>query len=317
MKRRAAIQNLLIAGAVFLVGVPLPALWDDNPKQDTQDYVIRSDVRLVLLDVSVKDRDGGWVSGLSKDDFKVDENGRRQKISVFADNDIPVTVGIVVDNSRSMLENRDEVLSAAITFIEESNPHDETFVLNFNDTVKPGLLKGTLFSDDIRQLRGALSRGFPEGRTALNDAIMDGLEQLKLGKRDKKTLIVISDGGDNASHHTQRQMLDMVEQSVATIYTIGLFTHGDLDQNPGILKKLAKITGGIAYFPDSADGLTDVCKSIAKDIRTRYTIGYDPPAENGGPLRRVRVHVSAPGRGGLTARTRLSYRYEEQTSQNE
>jgi Ca-activated chloride channel family protein len=307
MNRRAAIRNLMVAGAVSLLGRPLNA----TPPDDPPDFVIRTGVRLVLLDVSVKDRAGGWVAGLSKDNFRVDENGVPQDVTVFADNDIPVTVGLVVDNSRSMTPKRAEVLSAATTFIEGSNPRDEIFVLNFNDTVKPGLPKGVLFSDDIRQLRAALSRGFPEGRTALNDAIVDGLDQLKQGKRDKKTLIVISDGGDNASRHTRREMLDMVERSLATIYTIGLFDRDDPDRDPGILKTLARISGGVAYFPDGAHDMIKACRGIAKDIRTRYTLGYPPPELNGGLLRRIRVRVSAPGRAGLIARTRLSYRYAE------
>jgi len=313
MNRRAAIRNLMVAGAVSFLGRPLQATRPDNPP----DFVIRSDVRLVLLDVSVKDRDGGWVSGLSKNDFHVDENGAPQNITVFANNDVPVTVGILVDNSRSMTPKQAEVLTAATTFIENSNPHDEIFVLNFNDTVKRGLPDDVLFSDDIRQLRAALSREVPEGRTALNDAIVDGLRQLEQGKRDKKTLIVISDGGDNASQHKRREMLGMVERSLATIYTIGLFDTGDLDRDPGILKKLARITGGVAYFPDGAQDLTAACQSIARDIRTRYTVGYPPPAANGGLLRRIRVRVSAPGRTGLSARTRLSYRYEEAANRNQ
>jgi len=313
MNRRAAIWNLMVAGAVSFLGRPLKATAPD----DQTDFVIRSDVRLVLLDVSVKDRDGGWVSGLSKDNFRVDENGARQDITVFANNDIPVTVGILVDESRSMTPKRAEVLQAATTFIEDSNPHDEIFVLNFNDTVKRGLPKDVLFSDNMQQLRAALSRGNPEGRTALNDAVVDGLQQLEQGKRDKKTLIVISDGGDNASHHKRQEMLDMVERSLATVYTIGLFNAGDADQDPGILKKLAKITGGIAYFPDSEEDMTEVCQSIAKDIRTRYTVGYSPRGGNGGLLRRLHVRVSAPGRTGLIARTRLSYRYEEAANQNQ
>jgi len=309
MTRRAAIRKLMVSGALSFAGRAQP---DDPP-----DFVIRTGVRLVLLDVSVKDRVGGWVAGLSKDDFRVDENGVPQEITVFAANDIPVTVGILVDNSRSMMPRRAEVLSAATTFIEGSNPRDEIFVLNFNDTVKRGLPKGVLFSDDIRQLRAALSRGVPEGRTALNDAIVDGVRQLNQGKRDKKTLIVISDGGDNASRNTRRQMLDMVERSLATIYTIGLFDAGDPDRNPGILRMLARISGGVAYFPDGARGMTEACRGIAKDIRTRYTVGYLPPVSNGGLLRRIRVRVSAPGRAGLTARTRRGYRYEEAANQNE
>lgn len=307
MNRRVAIRNLVVAGAVSVLTRSLKASTPDDPP----DFVIRSDVRLVLLDVSVKDREGGWVSGLSRDNFRVAENGAPQDITVFADNDIPVTVGILVDNSRSMGPKRDEVLTAAAAFIEASNPRDEMFVLNFNDTVRRGLPKEVLFSDDIRQLRGALSRGFPEGRTALNDAIVDGLRQLEQGKRDKKTLIVISDGGDNASRHNRREMLDMVERNVATIYAIGLFTSGDPDQDPRILKKLARVTGGIAYFPESSQEMTEACKGIAKDIRTRYTVGYAPLASNGGSLRRIRVRVSAPGRASLIARTRLSYLYEE------
>jgi Ca-activated chloride channel family protein len=183
--------------------------------------------------------------------------------------------------------------------------------------VKRGLPKGTLFSDDLNQLRAALARGVPEGRTALNDAVVDGLHQLEKGKRDKKTLIVISDGGDNASRQKRNEMLNTVEHSLATIYTIGIFDADDTDKDPGILKRLARMTGGIAYFPDGAEDLTETCKSIAKDIRTRYTVGYAPRASNGDATRHIRVRVSAPGRPGLMARTRLSYRYEQATNQNE
>lgn len=306
MDRRSALLTLMGVGAVSLFRRSVKG---DTPG-DQHDFVIHSDVRLVLLDVSVKNRDGGWVGGLSKDNFRVDENGTPQNVTVFAKNDIPVTVGLLVDNSRSMTPKVGEVLSAATTFIEQSNPHDEIFVLNFNDTVKRGLPKDILFSDDITQLRAALFRGMPEGRTALNDAVVDGLDQLKLGKRDKKTLIVISDGGDNASRHKRPQMLEMVESSLATVYTIGLFETGDLDRDPGILKRLAKLTGGLAYFPDNPSDMTDACEDIAKDIRTRYTLGYPPPS-SGGSIRHVRVHVSAPDHGTLIARTRQSYRYVE------
>lgn len=307
MNRRAAIRNLLVAGAASIFGRRLPASTAD----DERDYVIHSDVRLVLLDVSVKDRGGGFITGLSRDDFYIEENGAPQNITVFADNDVPVTVGLLVDNSHSMMPKRAEVLAAAGTFIEESNPRDEIFVLNFNETVKRGLPPGILFSDDIWRLRSAISRGVPEGRTALNDAVLAGLQQLEMGRRDKKTLVLLSDGGDNASRHSRREMLDGVEGSIATLYTIGLFDSGDPDRDPGILKKLAKISGGQAYFPADPRGLVAVCRGIARDIRTRYTVGYIPKENNGGAMRHVHVHVSAPGRAGLVARTRTSYRFEE------
>jgi VWFA-related protein len=304
MKRRTAIKKILVAGAVSVLCPRLPG---------DSDFVIRSDVRLVLLDVSVKDREGGFTAGLSKDNFRVEENGDRQPITVFANNDIPVTVGILVDNSRSMAPKRAEVLSAATAFIEGSNPQDEIFVLNFNDTVRRGLPGSMMFSDDATQLRAALSRGIPEGRTALNDAIMDGLQQLGHGKRDKKTLVIISDGGDNASHRTRRQMWDAVERDIATIYTIGLFDTDDPDRNPAMLRRLAGITGGQSYFPESAQGLTAACRGIARDIRTRYTLGYHPPPKNGSAARHIRVRVSVPGRPHLIARTRTSYLYQDST----
>jgi VWFA-related protein len=273
---------------------------------------IRSDVRLVLLDVSVKDRDGGFVSGLTKENFKVFENGRPQPITVFASQDTPVTVGILVDESFSMSNKRNEVLTAAGTFIKESNPQDEIFVLNFNDRVTRGLPEGTLFSDNMDQLRAALHRGSPQGKTALNDAIVEGLEQLRLGTRDKKALIVISDGGDNASEHSRRQMFDKVQQSAATIYAIGLYDADDPDRSPGVLKDLARNSGGEAYFPASPEEMVPVCRRIAKDIRARYTIGYVPQTENGAsPVRHIRVHASAPDRARLVARTRKSYRYDD------
>lgn len=309
MKWCFAGRNSLIASAVSFV---LAGFLAGRPVEEPADFTIHSDVRLVLLDVSVKTRDGRFAPGLSKKDFAVFENGRPQAITVFAHDDVPVTVGILVDESFSMRPKRPEVLLAAQTFIEESNPRDEIFVLNFNDKVTRGLPGPALFSGNVQQLRSALYRGIPEGKTALFDAIVVGLSQLEQGRRDKKTVVVISDGGDNASKRTHREMLNLAERSLATVYAIGLYDADDPDRAPGILRQLAKISGGEAYFPENPFAMTSICRGIAKDIRTRYTIGYAPQAENGmGSRRRIRVQVSAPGQAKLSVRTRTSYRYDE------
>jgi len=312
MTRRLAIRNIAVAGAVSLYFCPLlGSPRDDRPGED---YVFHSEVRLVLLDVSVKDRAGSFVKGLSKEAFDVFENNVSQNITVFANNDLPVTVGILVDESGSMAPKRADVLAAAETFIQESNSRDEIFVLNFNDTVKRGLPNQTLFSDNIKQLRSALYRGIPGGKTALNDAVVDGLKQLELGTRGRKALIVISDGGDNASQYKRQEMLDKIEGSVATVYTIGLFDANDSDRNPGVLNRLAKISGGQAYFPESSSRMASVCRDIAEDIRARYTIGYLPQERKGtGSQRHIRISARIPGHAKLTARARTSYRYDELT----
>ena len=173
----------------------------------------------------------------------------------------------------------------------------------------PGLANEKLFSDDIQELRSALHRGFPQGKTALHDAVVAGLRQLEFGTRDKKTLVVISDGGDNASQHNRKTTLALVKSSIATIYTIGLFEADDPDRDPGILRQLANISGGESYFPSSPAVMVPVCRRIAKEIRTRYTIGYHPPAGEDG-FRNVKVRVAAPGHGRLYVRTRGAYRYE-------
>ena len=302
MNRRSAIRNLILASA----GSCCSRLMGD----DAPNYVIHSEVRLVLLDVSVTNAHGATVSGLPQQSFRVLENGQPQTITIFENHDIPVTVGILVDESFSMAPKRGEVLTAAGIFIKESNPRDQIFVLNFNDVVRRGLPDNELFSDDILELRDALYRGKSEGRTALNDAIVAGLEQLEMGRRDKKTLVVISDGGDNASTHTRRETLDRVETSLATVYTIGLFDEDDPDRDPVLLRRLAAISGGQAYFPPDVSGMIPVCRRIANDIRARYTVGYVPKQENGkGRLRHVEVRVTAPNGARLYARTRTRYWY--------
>jgi Ca-activated chloride channel family protein len=314
MNRRSAMRTLISAGAGSLFSPCLFAGPGDG--DDQEDLIIRAETRLVLLDVSVKTPAGGFVSGLSKENFTVVENGRPQPIMTFDDGDMPVTVGILVDESRSMAPKRPAVLTAALTFIGESNPKDEIFVLNFNDKVTPGLLSPTLFSDDIQELRLALFRGVSEGRTVLNDAVVAGLDQLNLGMRDKKALVLISDGGDNASTHTRRETIDRVERSTATIYTIGLFDVDDADRDPGILRQLAGISGGEAYFPPTPADTIPACRRIARDIRARYTLGYVPSAgKSANNVRNIHVGASAPGHGKLIARTRSSYRYDQVDAQ--
>lgn len=305
MRRRPIIRTIEITGVVSsLLCILLFA--------GTDDFTIHNDVRLVLLDVSVESH-GNFVPGLSKQNFTVLEDGQPQTISVFDNADAPVTMGILVDESASMTPRRGQVLTAALDLIKESNPADEIFVLNFNDSVTPGLPDGVSFSSDARQLRSALYRGTPQGKTALYDAVADGLKQLEAGTRGRKALILISDGGDNASLHRRSETVDLVERSAATVFTVGIFDEEASDSDPGILKELAKISGGEAWFPTTPAGLASVCHHIAKEIRTRYTIGYIPPqGANMPPLRRIHVKVSLPGESGLTVLTRTSYRYDKQ-----
>jgi Ca-activated chloride channel family protein len=235
----AAPVIVLVAAGYYQKGVPTA-----GKGQDTDNYTIRTTSRLVLLDVSVKGRDGGFVSGLTQDNFRVYENGKLQQITQFANADIPVTVGILVDESGSMRPKRAEVIAAAVEFIKASNPQDEVFVINFNEKARHGLPDTVLFSDNIDQLRAALWQGVPEGRTALYDAIEMALHQTDMGRRDKKTLLVISDGGDNISVHKLPDVMHDVLESIVTIYTIGIFDEDDPEANPGVLKQKSRKTFG-------------------------------------------------------------------------
>jgi VWFA-related protein len=283
---------------------------------DQGNFTIQTTSRLVLLDVSVKDAAGGFVSGLARDNFKVFENGKPAEINQFSNSDIPVTVGIVVDESGSMRPKRAQVLTAALVFIQASNPMDELFVVNFNEKPRRGLPDQVLFSDDTQQLRSALWQGDPEGRTALYDAIDMSLHQLEFGRQAKKALVLISDGGDNHSTHTQQEVMQNVLSSLATIYTVGVYDEDDPEKNEGVLQKLAHVSGGVFYHPQSLQDILPICRQIAKDIRSRYTIGYIPSVE-GKMVRHLKVVASSPDHPKLVVRTRTSYVFSDKTTESQ
>jgi Ca-activated chloride channel homolog len=273
-----------------------------------QEFTLTAHSELVLLDVSVKEAKGGYVSDLKKENFQVYENGKLQTISHFSSEDTPITVGLVIDDSRSMRPKRAEVINSALAFIDASNPRDEMFVTHFNDHVRRGLPPGTSFTDDVNLLRTALWNSPPEGMTCLYDAILDALRQLDSGKQEKKSLVVITDGGDNASKHGFSDVLEAVRSTRATIYAIGIFDAEDPDRNPGLLRRLAGISGGVAYLPKDLSELPEICRGIAKDIRNRYSIGYVPVrVDQKSYLRTIKVSVTGAGSGKFLVRARSSY----------
>jgi Ca-activated chloride channel homolog len=291
---------------IFLLLVSSHSLAQDSSAKSG--FRISTDVELVLLDVSVKDPKGGYVSGLAKEAFQIYENGAPQKITQFASADIPVTVGLVLDDSGSMLRKRSDVINAGLVFVGSSNPQDQIFVVNFNDKVRRGLPETVPFTDDVNLLRSALSRDAPQGQTALYDAVAYALKHLESGRRDKKTLVVVSDGGDNVSTHSLKELMRLVQESRATIYTVGLFAPDDPDSNPHVLERMARTSGGESFLPGDPDQVIPICKKIAKDIRNRYTIGYTPlRSSDKAALRKIRVVATVPDRRKLLVRTRTSY----------
>ena len=195
--------------------------------RDGEQYTIAVDVDLVVFNVTVTDSKGRQVSGLEVGNFWVSEEGRLQDVKLFHAEDSPAIVGLIIDNSGSMREKRADVAKAALDFVSASNPEDEMFVVNFNENVYFGLPRSTRFTNDVDLLRAALTTA-PAGLTALYDALATGIAHLKTGTRDRKALVVLSDGGDNASHRTLDEVLRVAQQSSATIYTIGIYDATDM-----------------------------------------------------------------------------------------
>ena len=253
---------------------------------------------LVVLHVVIKDRKGAYVAGLQADDFTILEDGRQQTIQFFGSQDTPVTVGLLIDNSGSMLPVRDRVIAAAGAFVQTSNPADEIFALVFNEVVRSALPPGAPFTNNPEVLREALrARISARGRTAMHDAILAGLAYLAKGTHQRQVLIVVSDGGDNASTASFDQVLAKIQISNTVVYAIGLIDLLDRDANPGRLKRLAEATGGEVSLPSDMSEVESAMRGIAQDIRSAYTIGYVPTnTVHDGRFRRVRVMVV--GRSG-------------------
>jgi Ca-activated chloride channel homolog len=271
-------------------------------------YTINICVETVVLNATVRDHKGVLVSGLAKEDFQVYEDGIPQQIEGFSHEDIPVTVGIVIDNSGTMGPKRPEVIASALAFARSSNPEDQMFVVHFNEHVSFGLPDNMPFTDKVVQLEIALSGITANGMTAIYDAVAAALDHLKKGKRDKKVLILISDGDDNASKQNLEKILAMAGQLDAIIYTIGIFDETNPDRNPRALKQLSKATGGEAFFPGSAKDIVSICKRIAYDIRSQYSITYLPSNnKQDGSFRAIQVTAKARDGRRLLVRTRAGY----------
>jgi len=304
-KRRFLVLFLIL---IFLPTNARPQQLSAPSKLKPDPYTIKIDVSMVVLHATVENHRGVPVSGLSQTDFQVYEDGVPQEIKYFSHEDIPVTAGLVIDNSGSMGPKSREVIEAALAFAHSSNPQDQMFEVSFNEHVRFGLPANTQFTDQRSELEAALSRYNPDGETALYDALAAALEHLKKGNRDKKVLILVSDGADNASKHRLTEIEVAAGQSNTIIYAIGLYDRDDPDRNPGVLKKLARATGGECFLPESITEIVPICERIAHDIRNQYTLAYIPTnGRQDGTHRVVQVKAESPGRAGLVVRTRSGY----------
>lgn len=313
-RRWAALLSLIVACSIALPDATVLA--QQQQPRDPAKLTVRTD--LVILHASVLDERGRMVNDLKSEHFRVFEDRVEQKLEYFRREDIPVSMGLVVDNSGSMREKRERVNIAALTFVKTSNPNDEVFVVNFNDEYYLDLDKD--FTSDINELKEALERIDSRGSTAMYDALVGSLDHVKKGRHDKKVILLISDGVDNASRlgrgDSERGMeLTMLEarKSDAVIYTIGLFgddmKKGDKRKMRSHLTSLSQATGGLAYFPETLAEVEPICTQIAHDIRNQYTLAYSPTnAARDGSFRTVQVQVIPPrGRGKLNVRTRSGY----------
>jgi VWFA-related protein len=277
-----------------------------EPAANDSMFVFKKQVQEVVLHASVVDDQFHLVPSLDKTAFTVLENGAPQEVTSFRREDVPVAMGIVIDNSGSMRDKREAVNQAVLNLIHASNPQDEIFVVNFGQNY----YLDQDFTSDVNLLQAALQQVSSAGSTALYDAIVASAAHLNHNPRlDKKVLLVITDGQDNMSQETLQEASRQLQQkNGATIYAIGL-TGGGLQQSGReALQHLAQGTGGVAYFPDSLDQVNNITRTVAHDIRSQYLIAYKPKNQNVKPeYQSVKVEAHAPGYAKLIVRTKSGY----------
>ena len=265
----------------------------------------RSESNVVVLHVNVRDGRSDAVPDLPQSAFQVVEDGRTQDITFFNNTDLPVTVGLLVDNSGSMISRGPMVVAGASAFAESSHPEDEVFTIVFNENVEFGLPPTVKFSTNPILVRSTLTRFPVGGKTALHDAVVAGLEHLEEASHQKRVLIVLSDGEDNASRLSEDDMLQRAARSDAIIYTVSTERLDSVASNPRLLRKLAEASGGVALFPRNERGVVEAFTEIAGNIRRGYSIGYVPSnTAHDGKYRRVRVMVRMPGMKNLKVNAR-------------
>jgi VWFA-related protein len=272
--------------------------------------VIRVDTRLIVCHTTVVDKDGHLVTTLPQSAFTVFEDGVKQDIKVFKREDLPVSIGLVIDNSGSMRDKRAKVAAAALALVKASNKEDETFVVNFNDEAFMDLPNGRDFTNDLNELEQALSRIDSRGGTAMRDAIRMSIDWVKeKGHRDKKVLVVVTDGNDNSSVITQENLVKAAQQAGVLIYGVGLLSEEErreAQKAKRALKELAEATGGEVFFPKELTEVDKIATQVAHDIRNQYTVAYTPSNSTmDGKFRSIKIAVNAPGKP--TVRTRNGY----------
>jgi Ca-activated chloride channel family protein len=274
--------------------------------QEPGGFVFHADVQEVLLHATVIDDKQRMISNLDKNAFSVFEDGKPQVIKSFRYEDVPISLGIVIDNSGSMREKRAKVNKAALNLVRASNPQDEVFVVNFSDE----FFLDQPFTNKINLLQNALEKYETRGGTALYDAVVASADELKKhGKLQKKILFVVTDGEDDASRESLEQAVrQLQEENGPTVYAIGLLGDERARRAKRALQTISERTGGIAFFPRTLDEVDQISSAVARDIRNQYTIGYKPTTpKSAGGFRTIRVEARASGHGKLTVRTRSGY----------
>lgn len=274
--------------------------------QDGEVPIFRADTRLVVLYTSVVDKNGRLVTNIPESAFKVYENNVVQPLKIFRREDVPVSMGIIIDNSGSMRDKRAKVAAASMDLVKASNPQDEVFIVNFNDDA----YLDQPFTSDTKKLEDALEKIDSKGGTAMRDAISMSIDYLKdNGKKDKKVLLVVTDGNDNTSNETLEQLVRKARQSEVLIYCIGLLNEEEpreARKAKRALKDLADASGGLDYYPKDLAEVERITPQVAHEIRNQYILGYNPTnAALDGSFRQIRVVVT--GFGHPTVRTRSGY----------
>ena len=272
--------------------------------QEENVFKLNVNVDLTEVHVSVTDEKDRPVGNLSRENFRVFEDQTEQKLSVFKHEDIRVSLGLVIDNSRSMEPRKERLDAAALSFVRKSNPDDETFVVHFDDTAR----LDRDFTESIPLLEATLAGVRPWGQTAIYDALILALDQMKLAKNEKKAILLFTDGVDNSSKHTLTEAIDATKRSRVAVFVVGLLSDSGGQKAEDSLMQIADASGGRAYFPLTVDEARANMERVARDLREQYTLGYIPSnPSHAGEWRSVRVEVIPPA--GMPRSTKLNANY--------